>query len=47
MQYHRPSRVSLTMVVVEVVVTAVMAVVVDASACALDVRQVCMQSTAV
>ena len=42
MQEHRPSLVSLMLVVVEVVVTAVMLVVVDAGACALAVRQVCM-----
>ena len=47
MQEHRPSRVSLMLVVVEVVVTAVMVVVVDASACALAVRQVCMHNKAV
>ena len=42
MQEHRPSHVLLVMVVVEVVVTAVMVVVVDARACVLAVRQVCM-----
>ena len=47
MQEHRPSHASLMLVVVEVVVTEMMVVVVDANACALAVRQVCMQSKAV
>ena len=42
MQEHRPSLVSLMLVAVEVVVTAVMLVVVDAGACALAVRPVRM-----
>ena len=43
MQYRRPSHVSWTMAVVEVVVTAVVGVVVvDASDCALAVIHVCV-----
>ena len=42
MQDHRPLHVSLMLVVVEVVVTAVMAVVVDVGAFALAARQACV-----